>query len=68
MKLVSKKIKKNRATKTVVPSSQRILFFNMTREDIEQILLTCGIVMLAAAVLYMGRGIYHMASTPIITK
>lgn len=66
MKLVSKK---NRAAvKTVTPSPQRILFWNMTREDIEQLLLTGAIVLLAVAVVYMGRGIYHMATMPIPVK
>ena len=63
MKLVRKKTTSK--TKTVTPSPQRILFWNMTREDIEQLLLTGAIVLLAVAVVYMGRGIYHMASTPI---
>lgn len=66
MKLVRKKTTSK--TKTVTPSPQRILFWNMTREDIEQILLTCAIVLLAVAVVYMGRGIYHMATTPIPIK
>lgn len=66
MKLVRKKTRT--AVKTVTPSPQRILFWNMTREDIEQILLTCAIVLLAVAVVYMGRGIYNMASMPIPTK
>lgn len=66
MKLVRKKTTSK--TKTVTPSPQRILFWNLTREDIEQILLTCAIVLLAVAVVYMGRGIYHMATTPIPIK
>lgn len=68
MKLVSKKTRSSKTAKTVTPSPQRILFWNLTREDIEQILLTCAIVMLAVAVVYMGRGIYHMATTPIPVK
>lgn len=66
MKLVRKKTTSK--TKTVTPSPHRILFWNLTREDIEQILLTCAIVLLAVAVVYMGRGIYHMATTPIPIK
>lgn len=66
MKLVRKKTTSK--TKTVTPSPQRILFWNMTREDIEQLLLTGAIVLLAVAVVYMGRGIYHMATTPIPIK
>lgn len=66
MKLVRKKTTSK--TKTVTPSPQRILFWNMTREDIEQLLLTGAIVLLAVAVVYMGRGIYHMATMPIPTK
>jgi hypothetical protein len=66
MKLVRKKTTSK--TKTVTPSPQRILFWNLTREDIEQLLLTGAIVLLAVAVVYMGRGIYHMATMPIPTK
>lgn len=66
MKLVRKKTTSK--TKTVTPSPQRILFWNLTREDIEQLLLTGAIVLLAVAVVYMGRGIYHMATTPIPIK
>lgn len=66
MKLVRKKTTSK--TKTVTPSPQRILFWNLTREDIEQLLLTGAIVLLAVAVVYMGRGIYHMATTPIPVK
>ena len=66
MKLVRKKTTSK--TKTVTPSPQRILFWNLTREDIEQLRLTGAIVLLAVAVVYMGRGIYHMATTPIPIK
>ena len=66
MKLVRKKTTSK--TKTVTTSPQRILFWNLTREDIEQLLLTGAIVLLAVAVVYMGRGIYHMATMPIPTK
>lgn len=66
MKLVRKKTTSK--TKTVTPSPQRILFWNLTREDIEQLLLTGALVLLAVAVLYMGRGVFHLATTPIPTK
>ena len=56
------------AAKKITKTEPRILFWNLTREDIEQILLTCAIVLLAVAVVYMGRGIYHMATTPIPIK
>ena len=57
-----KKIAAKKTTKT----QPRILFWNMTREDIEQLLLTGCIVLLSIGVCAMGLGLYATATRVVV--
>lgn len=56
-------MKKIAAKKTTQP---RILFWNLTREDIEQLLLTGCIVLLSIGVCAMGLGLYATATRVVV--
>jgi hypothetical protein len=54
------------AAKKITKTQPRILFWNMTREDIEQLLLTGCIVLLSIGVCAMGLGLYATATRVVV--